>query len=183
MATFNLNPAWSEPITISIAGSLSEDFPRGRHDLVRFDAEFLQQIFERRRCAEAAHPNYLPLGAGVALPSESGSHLHGNPRAYTRRKDTLLVCGVLAFEKFPRRHADDTNLDARRLQFFAGFHAKRYFAAAAHEDYIGFPARSIRKNVSPIRNACGRSKFRAIKYGHGLARPPARRRYMGMLQD
>src|SRR5260370_5785165 len=101
MASFNGNPAWSEPITVFIAGSLSENFLRCRHDPVRFHAEFFQQVLQRRRRAEAAHSNHLSLGAGVALPAKRGSHLHGNPRAHTRGEDTLLILVILAFEEFP----------------------------------------------------------------------------------
>src|SRR6266849_2013132 len=101
MATFNWNPAWSEPITSFITGSLSENFFCSRHDLVRFDTEFFQQVFQRRGSAETAHANHLALEADVALPSKRGSHFHGNPRAYTRGEDIFLVCGVLAFEQFP----------------------------------------------------------------------------------
>src|SRR5437667_12096532 len=118
MATFSSNPAWSEPITIFIAGSLSEDSPRRCHDLVRFHAEFSQQVLQRRRCAKAVHPNHLALEADVALPSKRGSHLHGNPRAHAGREDTLLICGVLAFEQFPLGHSDHASLGSGGVNYY-----------------------------------------------------------------
>src|SRR6266446_3173037 len=101
MATFNSNPAWYEPITSFIAGSLSKNLLRRRHNSVRFDAEFLQQVLERRRCAEAAHADHLALEADVTLPAKRGSHFHGYSRGYARRKNALLVGGILTLEKFP----------------------------------------------------------------------------------
>src|SRR5690242_15697199 len=105
MAFFSSNPAWSDPITSFIAGSLSERlFGRGDHVFHR-EAEFLQEVFQRSGRAKCAHAHDLAVGAGVTLPSKSRSHFNGDASRDRGWQNTFLVGGVLLFKKFPRRNA------------------------------------------------------------------------------
>ena len=56
-----------------------------RHALVQLD-NVVQRVVD------------LAFQTRVALPAEGGSHLDGNPRAYTGRKNTLFVSGILLLE-------------------------------------------------------------------------------------
>src|SRR6202008_3129666 len=71
----------------SFTSSLSKKFFCCRDDFVRLDAEFFQQILQRRRRTETTHPDHFAFGPHVALPPKQGSHLHRNPCGHVRRKD------------------------------------------------------------------------------------------------
>src|SRR5690349_6248740 len=123
-------------MTSLIAGSLSKHFSCRRRYVVRAEAEFLQQVFQRCRRAETPHADDFALRAGITFPSEYGSHLYRNARGYTRRKDALLIRGILMLKQFPRWHAYDFCFDAFSLQFLVSVHAERDFASAGHQDHL-----------------------------------------------
>src|SRR5690348_8476907 len=121
MAFLRANPAWSEPMTIFIAGigdSLSEKLLGGGDDVFGSEAELLEDILQRGGCAERPHADGFTLEADVVLPAEGGGHFHRNARRDCRRQNTLVVGGVLAVEQFPARHADYASLDAFSGELF-----------------------------------------------------------------
>src|SRR5437016_9430835 len=59
---FNSNPAWSDPITSFIAGSLSERLFCGGNHVFDGEAEFLEKIFQGSRRAERARSEERRVG-------------------------------------------------------------------------------------------------------------------------
>src|SRR5580765_8040298 len=98
-------------------------------DCIRSKAKFFQQIFQRRRRAEAMHPDHFPIHADIALPSKGCSHFDGNARFHRGWKDALLVSLVLCIEEFPRRHAHNTRIYTLSLQGLVSLDAKMHFTA------------------------------------------------------
>src|SRR5262249_49531038 len=100
----------------------------------RLDAEpeFLLQVLKTGRRAERPHADAVPVDTDVASPPESGRHLDRHAGADRRGEHLLAVFGVLlavVLEDFPRRQADDSGRDPRRLQLLPGPHSQRDFAA------------------------------------------------------
>src|SRR5689334_9626939 len=173
MAFLSAKPAWSEPMTIFMAGmggSLSEKLLSGSDNIFGSEAELFQDVFQGRGGAEGAHADGCAFGADVTFPAESGGHFDGNARGDGRRQDAFFVGSVLAVEKLPRGHADHARLDAVSGKLFLRGNAKRKFRACADENDFGFSGGSIGENVSAFGDAGSRSEFGAVERRHGLAR-------------
>ena len=73
----------------------------------RREAEFRQQILERRRGAEGVHAD---LGAGrahIAVPADHRARLDRHARRDFRRQNAVAIGLILLLEQLPGRHADD----------------------------------------------------------------------------
>src|SRR5579885_2274316 len=82
IAVFSAKPAWSDPITSFITGSLSQRFFRRRHHVLHGESEFLEQILQRSRGAKRVHANHFSSWPDIPLPTECRAHLHGNARGH-----------------------------------------------------------------------------------------------------
>src|SRR5262249_36136742 len=84
---------------------------RGRGYLTRLEAILLLQLLQRCRGSECLHTNDVARRADVALPSESGSLLHGDAGFHGRGQHAVSVRLRLVVEDLPRRHRNHTRAD------------------------------------------------------------------------
>src|SRR5262250_1937529 len=83
------------------ARPISDQFFRDGHDAVRFEAEFLLKLLERRRSPERLHANDAASGTNISLPAESRGLLDRNARLYIRRQDAVAILLRLMLEDVP----------------------------------------------------------------------------------
>src|SRR5581483_4519139 len=172
-------------MTIFIEGmegnSLSQELLDDGGDVFRSKAELFEEILERGGCTEGVHADGFAFWAHVAFPAEGGSHFDGDSRGDGGGQNTFLVRVILAIEEFPRRHADDADVDALGGELLLGCEAQGEFRAGADEDGFGPGIGRVRENVSASGDAGSGSELAAIESGHGLARENHRRRAMRVL--
>src|ERR1035441_9256878 len=76
---------------------------RRDYDVIRGEAEFLQELFDRSRCPEGFYSNVVALSSRVFGPAEVRSFFDGNSRFHTRRQNRVPVIAILIVKQFPDR--------------------------------------------------------------------------------
>src|SRR6266850_6845303 len=150
MAFFNSNPAWSEPITIFITGSLSHRFFCRRYNVFNREAEFRQQVLQWCGSSKRAHADDFALGSNVTVPSENGSHLHAHACGHRCGQYALFICRILFFEQLKGRNTHHSGFHAPGRQLFLRGHTERNFSAGSHQDYIRLTIRRVTEYIRSL---------------------------------
>src|SRR5580704_19003586 len=137
-------------ITTFMRGSLSENFFGCGENVLDFEAELFEQIFQRGGRSERTHADDFSFGADVAIPSENGFHFDRDAGGHAGGQNAFLIGGVLLFEKLPAGHADDTGFYAFGGQLFISCNAEADFASAGEQDDIRLSAWGVGEDVGTL---------------------------------
>src|SRR5215831_18181477 len=83
------------------AGPTFKQFFRDGHDALRFEAEFVLKLLERRRSSERLHTNDAASSTNISLPAKGRGLLDRNARLYIRRQDAVAILLRLMLEDVP----------------------------------------------------------------------------------
>src|SRR2546428_6738584 len=141
------SPVRSIPDDRSLLFRLRDCFAGGCHNVIRCKAELFQQVFDRRRSSEPLHSDCNAGGTEITRPPKRGRLFHPNSRSHFRPENLVSVSLLLLFKNAPRRHADDTRLDAFRLELLIGVYAQWNFAPTRHQDHLRLVIGRVRENI------------------------------------
>src|ERR1700752_1384845 len=91
-------PSGALPVMRSV---LAEQLFRCRNHSIRLEAEFVLQLFQRRRSAKCLHADDTTGQADVPFPAECRCLLDGNPRRHLRGQHAIAILLTLTLEDVP----------------------------------------------------------------------------------
>src|SRR5215472_6998124 len=132
---------------LSLAGR-GHAIARDLSDLIRGEAELDEQLLQRRRRAEGAHPDHRAAVTDVAVPAEGGCLLHRDPGLHRGREHLVAVLLGLAVEKLPAGQAYHPGADAAGLQLVPGGQRQLHLGPGGEQDDVGCAAVGLGQHIA-----------------------------------
>src|SRR4051794_146350 len=149
---------------------LAQERLGARDDVLRGEAELLEDRRPRRRSAETLERDDVSILPDPFPPAEPDAGLDGEASLDVRREHGVAVLDGLFLEELPARHRDDPRGDALLLQLLRRLEGDPDLRARGHDDQLrGAVAVSVPEDVRTAFHPRRVAELRAIEHRQVLA--------------